>query len=250
MIEKVVSDNFNVFDIFVRFGPGCILVACFYYCTQNFFSVAFEEFYLKMILYICLSYIVGCLIRSQVHLFSFIFNKIYFGGNPRDIYPYSDRGKYCVLKQSITRGIAGRIRDIIADHFYLHDYLESDSSDIKSECELNRFAFGYMVNYLDINGYINKTNSIKSLSDMCSSVAVTIVLCNIMIIFSGLFHLATGGQAGFHLIPMAVGVVISIVGFVLSCNLYISYTQKRYSVVIEQFVICNEYVRQELHRGL
>ena len=80
MEDKVIADNFNIYDIFVRFGPGCIIVGYFYYCYSLFFNGSFNlDFYMKLLIYISLSYMAGCLLRAIVRPFEKKINRHCFG---------------------------------------------------------------------------------------------------------------------------------------------------------------------------
>lgn len=233
MQEKVVADNFNIYDVFVRFGPGCILVGFFYYCCSLLFHNSINiEFYMKLLIYISLSYIAGCLIRALVRPIFKFYNRKYFGGQPRNIYLSGNLGKAKVLKHEVTRNLAERVKKNVVTRLNLYNF---------SEMEINHFVFGYMINRLVIDGHSNKSDRINSLSEMCSSFAVTIILCDLIGIFT-LAGLAQMGKCPTNVIEIiAVGLLLSLVGEVSSCYLYSHYVQMRFTIVVKQFVVSNEW---------
>ena len=92
-----------------------------------------------------------------------------------------------------------------------------------------------------IDGHSNKSDRINSLSEMCSSFAVTIILCDLIGIFT-LAGLAQMGKCPTNVIEIiAVGLLLSLVGEVSSCYLYSHYVQMRFTIVVKQFVVSNEW---------
>lgn len=235
MAEKVVTDNFNIYDIFGRFGPGCVFVACSYYCYKSIFSnIVIGNMYLKLIVYLSLSYIIGSINQALARwVASEILNKRYFGGNPRELYTCPPNKKAAVLKHEVSRELAKKIRDIVAGHFTPVIRVESANGDqssvvqgnvkketavkaavkqknigdvndpglvktelSKDEKKVNHFVFGYMTNYLDIKGLAGKNSRINSLVDMSSSVIVTAILCYITWIVTILCHIIPDALKG------------------------------------------------------
>ena len=233
MEDKVIADNFNIYDIFVRFGPGCIIVGYFYYCYSLFFNGSFNlDFYMKLLIYISLSYMAGCLLRAIVRPFEKKINRHCFGGDPRNVYLSTMRGKKSVLKHEVTRNMAKKIREDIVDRLKITN---------SSEMEIDHFVFGYMINRLVIDGKSNKNDRINTLAQMCSSFAVTIILCDIIgIITFIVLWFTTKAFTVNEIGALAVGALLSIAGGKSACYLYIHYTQMRFTIVVKQFVVCYE----------
>lgn len=257
MADKVVSDNFSIYDVFVRFGPGSILVACFYYGYKSVFPDAFDgNIYLKLIVYVALSYIVGSLSQALVRWSKEKLNNWYFGGNPRSIYTGHKKGKEYVLHREKSRELAGKCTSIIIKHVPLEISTNPAVSSGEGEDEIsedqekaNHFAFGYMTNYLDVQGLSSKNSRVNSFADMCASIAVTIVLCDIICLAARIGqHLVLGKTCVCSIdsvLPIVIAGVISVIGYLSSCKLYRSYIQMRFAIVVYQFAIHNEWMKQE-----
>ncbi len=278
MVDKVVTDSFNIYDLFGRFGPGCIFVACFYCCCKSIFpNIAIGNTYLQLIVYISLSYIIGSTNQALSRwVVSAILNKKIFGGNPRELYTFCPNKKDAVLKHEVSRELARRIRDIVAGHYtsiIREVSAQSDQSnivqrhvdekgDIRSHGrvnaqrknkvkKVNHFVFGYMTNYLDIKGLAGKNSRINSLADMCSSVIVTALLCYITWIPTFVYHIKQDYSNGisdlnYYLSLFVVVTVVILFVFFSACKMYRTYIQMRYAIVVYQFAICNEWVKKEL----
>ena len=239
MAETVVSSTFNIFDLFVRLIPGCVLVGCYYCCFRETIPFMDMDPKLLIVLNVAIAYIVGTLLRAPWRIIKTMLDKFAFGDNPRFIYTQTidtqnNKCKTFVIKEFATRTMAKKlVDDIIAQSPCL-----AKCDDMKR----SHYAFGHMVNYLEVNGRSSKTDRIGNLADMCSSVIVTLIICAIMLIVSAICcSKCIGMNLGLSWnLTFFSGIITALVfaaGIISSCYLYVHYTQVRFSMTIIQYSI-------------
>ena len=191
---------------------------------------------LMIVLNVAIAYIAGTLVRAPWRILKGRIDEYYFGENPRNVYTTkateeAERNKKRpVIKELATRKIADGLVDSIIEH---NPCLNGEDDKIKSH-----FAFGYMVNYLGANGKSSKLDRIGSLTDMCSSVMVTILICSLMLAGSAVLT-SCGFDPGlsWDLTWLSGGItlIVLLAGFLSSASLYAHYTQVRFSMTITQY---------------
>ena len=247
MIETVVSSTFNFFDIFVRLGPGCILVGCFYCCFNKVIPSMNMDSTFVLVLNITIAYLAGTLVRAPFRLVKDILDNWYFGGNPRDI--YTTVIKKPVIKEEITRKVAKKLVDQITDQLELKDVYDKGGMEGKKAAENtnsltdkekrnNHFAFSHMVNCLELSGKSGKADRICGLLDMCAYSIVTLAICAIMLGISTARGLGLDWNETIHpIFIVIIMVIIFTTGIVSSLHLYYHYTQMRFSMIVQQYNI-------------
>ena len=244
MVETVVSSSFNFYDIFVRLGPGCILVGCFYSCFNRIIPPLNMDSTFIIVLNIAIAYIAGTLIRALFRFFKVHLDNIVFGGNPRDLFPDRPKGKKkAVIKEIITREIAKKHVTLIVKQ---QGNLIHGQQDVACEHDYdskrkNHFAFSHMVNCLELNGKSGKSDRICSLVDMCSSLMVTLFLCFLMLSVNYILFYTLGFDCGGmwnHKLATAIIAFITLLtGFISAYYLYIHYTQMRFAMIVQLYNI-------------
>lgn len=243
MIETVVSSTFNFYDIFVRLGPGCILVGCFYCCFNKIIPPLNMSSTFLIVLNIAIAYIAGTLIRAPFRLIKKHLDNIVFGGNPRDIFPDdSKNGKQAVIKEEITRKVAQKhVALIVEQQEALICGQQGESQKLTSESNRkNHFAFSHMVDCLELNGKSGKADRICSLVDMCSSMMITFIFCVIMLGASCFFYYNKGYDWGITwngCASVIIAFTVLAAGLISACYLYTHYTQMRFSMIVQLYNI-------------
>lgn len=165
IVEYSVTSSLNLFDIAVRLVPGAlVLAACGFF--SGWCSDICGDDAITLFLAFVASCTVGTLLRFLAWPLSELIHLVAYDGNPRD--RYLDRGSRegrlgftgrSVIRDPSTRALGFACRRAIAGHYGLK-HVEP------------RFAFGFMINYLEAEGVSAKGDRMCSISDMCSSLNV------------------------------------------------------------------------------
>ena len=247
MDELVSSTSFNIFDIFVRIIPGCVLTSflrILWLNSSNFGSTIAED----ILLYVAISYALGALIDIISKPVSYLINTLLFGGNPRKQYMFKAKKHWNidVIRDKHTRDLANTQINHIFNRIFPDPKKDKLPSDRTSEDEgkkdgslLERtseneekgdFAFGYMINYLESHGNNEKEDRLLSIANMGISMATTIALCFICTLLTP----APTILEQYNVIVIALLAFGSFVGFI---SLYLVYIRMRFSVVVRTFSV-------------
>ncbi len=224
-MEDSVTSSLNLFDIAVRLVPGAlVLAACGFF--SGWCSEICGDDAITLFLAFVASYTVGTLLRFPAKFLSELIHLIAYDGNPRDRYP--DRGSRkgrlgftgrSVIRDPSTRALGLACRRAIAKHYGLK-HVEP------------RFAFGFMINYLEAEGVSAKGDRMCSISDMCLFLNVVFLV----------------GTAAYSLSGQPCMAVLLGACEVICVHLFVRYEEIRFKTIVRTFAITYPDVGEVMNR--
>lgn len=223
-MEDEIVGTLTLFDLFVRFVPGVILLSIaivlgLVQAPKDAETLRQIPDMIWLILFVSAAYALGAVLRLPATLISKIARKRAFGvANPRKVYTKSNKdGKPLVVRDKGTLQLAQKMSKEVCDEFGI----DSDGT---------AFAFGYMINYLEVHGAAGKEDSMSGLVDFCTSMAAVVII-----------------SLGLHAISIGLGLceMTLLTGFAEACfgiilvlccvNPSIMYEKMRFTIVVRTF---------------
>lgn len=180
-MEKFV-DKFNIFDLFTMLIPGIINTSLFVVSLHPIYGKTWSSWgNEKIALFFILSYFCGVLFQEFGTIMDEkFFDKIIYGGNPREIYLIKSKYKK-IYKEKLF------FNNMLYIKKYFRRALSIANNMYDNEEELNSMVFDYCMNIAEKNNWTTKSEKMTVISEMSRSLfwgcALTILLNKWLITF-------------------------------------------------------------------
>lgn len=162
-MEKFV-DKFNIFDLFTMLIPGIINTTLFVVSLYPIYGKTWSSWgNEKIALFFILSYFCGVIFQEFGTIMDEkFFNKIIYGGNPREIYLIKNKYKK-IYKEKLF------FNNMLYIKKYFRRALSIANNMYANEEEFNSMVFDYCMNIAEKNKWTTKSEKMTVISEMSRS---------------------------------------------------------------------------------
>lgn len=161
---KDFLNKFNIFDIFSILLPGIIVLSAQWVLLPLKHKIEITSYFTeaRYFFFLVCAYFVGIVLHEINRFVDPLWHKIFYNGNLREILICEQkRGK--LIKNPETASLIDKHKERILSTSLLDENVKSIESK-------SSYIFSYMLNYLEINGCISKSEKMTTIAEMSSSI--------------------------------------------------------------------------------